>query len=91
MCIRFGHPTKKNELVCCSLWEAAMAGVVASMGTMGSSPKMEGREKGKRVRGSRCGVPWGGGGQQEGAPRGLLSLLVRAAVLRALCFVLNVR
>jgi hypothetical protein len=27
MCIRFGHPTKKNELVWGSPWEAAMAGV----------------------------------------------------------------
>jgi hypothetical protein len=35
MCIRFDHPTKKNELVLGSPWEADMAGVGASMGAHG--------------------------------------------------------
>jgi hypothetical protein len=35
MCIRFGHPAKKNELVWGSSWEAAMTGVGASMGAHG--------------------------------------------------------
>jgi hypothetical protein len=40
------------------------------------------------------GAAWGRHGEGEGctgAPRGLLSLLVGAAVLRALCFVPNMR
>jgi hypothetical protein len=65
-----------------------MAGVGASMGAH-EELVGEGKEEGEEGR--RCGVPWGGGGLQEGAPRGLLSLFVRAVVLRVLCFVLNVR
>jgi hypothetical protein len=67
-----------------------MAGVGASMGAH-EELVGEGKEEGEEEEGRRCGVPWGGGGLQEGAPRGLLSLFVRAVVLRVLCFVLNVR
>jgi hypothetical protein len=36
MCICFGHPTKKNELVCALHGRAAMAGVGAPWPAMGS-------------------------------------------------------
>jgi hypothetical protein len=72
MCIRFGHPTKKNELVWGSPWEAAMAGVGASMGAHGELTG-EGKEgegeggeggapRGRSMGRGRAagGVPWGG-------------------------------
>jgi hypothetical protein len=85
MCIRFGHHTKKNELVWGSPWEAAMAGVGASMGAHGELTG-EGKEgegeggeggapRGRSMGRGRAagGVPWGG----------TVSLLV--LLLRSLC------
>jgi hypothetical protein len=52
----------------------------------------EGKEgEGEEEAGGRILGQHGEGEGCRGAPRGLLSLLVGAAVLRALCFMLNVR
>jgi hypothetical protein len=66
--IRFDHPTKKNEFVWSSPWEAAMAGLEAPCELTG-----EGKEKGKerrgrgaRPRGSCRGAPMEGGGAARG-------------------------
>jgi hypothetical protein len=53
MYIHFGHPTKKNELVWGSPWEAAMAGVAASMGAHG-----ELTEEGKEGEGEEEAGAW---------------------------------
>jgi hypothetical protein len=72
MCIYFDHPTKKNELVWDSPWEAAMAGVGAPL--MAACQARERGERGERRRwaGARLGARLGawewllGGGAQEG-------------------------
>jgi hypothetical protein len=62
MCICFGHPTKKNELVQGSPWEAAMAGVGASMGAHGELVGEGKVGEGEEGEGRRCGAPWEEGG-----------------------------
>jgi hypothetical protein len=55
MCIRFDHPTKKNEFVWDSPWEAAMARVRASMGAHGELTE-EGKEgEGEEEEGAQLG------------------------------------
>jgi hypothetical protein len=53
ICIRFAHPTTKNEFVWDSPWEAAMAGLKAPWGTG------EGKQKGEKEGSS--GARLGGG------------------------------
>jgi hypothetical protein len=73
--IRFGHPMKKNEIVCSSPWEAAMAGVEAPWeAAMGARRRGErgGRRRGRgRLGGARLG---GHGGARPGCS---CSLFVR--------------
>jgi hypothetical protein len=59
ICIRFGHPTKKNEIVWGSPWEAAMAGLEAPWELMERSPE---RGNGKRGMGRGLGGGMAGGG-----------------------------
>jgi hypothetical protein len=73
MCTHFGHPTKKNELVLGSPWEAAMAGVGAPWEPMGSSPERGKRGKEEGERGAQLGVAMGrvravGGGTMGARP-----------------------
>jgi hypothetical protein len=58
-----------------------MVGVGASMGAHGDSPERKG--KGKRVRGHRCGAPWGGRGVM-GRGAGLASYGLPVAAVRSL-------
>jgi hypothetical protein len=65
ICIRFGHPTKKNEFVWGSPWEAAMTRLEAPWELMGSSPE-RGRRRGRtrgavgRCRGGGLGLAFAG-------------------------------
>jgi hypothetical protein len=61
MCIRFDHPTKKNELVLGSPWEADMAGVGASMGAHGELAGGGTKKEGGGERGLLGGGAWGRG------------------------------
>jgi hypothetical protein len=83
MCIRFGHPTKKNELGWGSRWEAAMAGVGASWEPWGAHRRGEGGGREEEAGGALLGAPSGEGG----AARSSWLLVAAFHVL----FVLNVR
>jgi hypothetical protein len=88
MCNHFGHPTKKNELVWGSPWEAAMAGVELIEGShvelTGEGKEGEGGGRVGRRQGAWLGVAWEAARGTMGL---LLPLFVRAAA--AGCFVLN--
>jgi hypothetical protein len=84
MCIRFEHPTKKNELVWGSPWEAAIARLDLMEGSHGELAR-EGKE-GEGEEGE--GTPWGGGGLQDGGvPWDTAQLLLYSVLLPACCVV----
>jgi hypothetical protein len=62
MCIHFGHPTKKNELVSGSPWEVAMARLAPGRQPWGTHRTGErgGRRRGGGAALVLLGVPWRG-------------------------------
>jgi hypothetical protein len=63
ICIHFGQPTKKNEIVWGSPWEAAMAGLEAPWELMGSSQERGRKGEWEEGQGARLG-------EREGYRRG---------------------
>jgi hypothetical protein len=82
ICIHFDHPTKKNEFVWGSVWEAAMAKVGASMEAhrelTGEGKEGEGEEEGGARPGERLG-------EGEGRHGGCGLLLVCCCAASGLC------
>jgi hypothetical protein len=75
ICIRFCHPMKKNEIVCVSPWEAAMAGVEAPWEAAMGAPRRGERGGRRRGRERLGGHGWGHHG--GGRPGCSCSLFVR--------------
>jgi hypothetical protein len=93
MCIRFGHPTKKNELVRGSPWAGSHDWSWNFRGSpWGAHRRGERRGRGRGRGGTAMGkvgrAPWGGGDLQEGgAPWDSAQLLLCSVLLPACCVV----